>query len=71
MKPGDRVFTKNDRFPISTGTVEHISSCQRYVRVRKRYGTRRSWVKVYYANELEPVEASNKVLNPTSEDSVG
>lgn len=53
MQEGDRVFTKIDRFPISTGIVEIISSCGRYIRVRKRYGGKRSWVKTYLVKDLE------------------
>ncbi len=56
MKTGDRVHTKMDTFPVSTGTVEHISSCGRYVRVRKRYGAKKSWVKAYYVSELDIIK---------------
>ena len=53
MKPGDRVRTINDTMPVSTGRVKIVSDCSRYVRVRKRYGDKKSWVKAYHIDELK------------------
>lgn len=60
LTEGDHVFTKYDRFPISTGVVEIISNCERYARVRKKYGHNRSWTKIYNIQSLERCVLNNE-----------
>jgi hypothetical protein len=50
MKVGDWVMTP-DRLPSGIGTIEHVSDCGRYARVRKRYG-KKPRVKSYTVKEL-------------------
>jgi hypothetical protein len=52
IKEGDVVRPAGHGKVVSTGTVELISGCGRYARVRERYG-KKTWIRTYAVKDLK------------------